>query len=47
MDRQINAGGKKDKLEEIRVQYPQKFVPEKDIFKNIHAGQDFYWFGLW
>ncbi|MGI6307568.1 MAG: GNAT family N-acetyltransferase [Dethiobacteria bacterium] len=38
MDRQINAGGKKDKLEEIRVQYPQKFVPEKDIFKNIHAG---------
>ncbi|MGI5823454.1 MAG: GNAT family N-acetyltransferase [Dethiobacteria bacterium] len=38
MDVQPDSGERKVSLEGIKLKYPEKFAPEKEIFKNIHAG---------
>lgn len=39
MQNQLNIGKKKEAaLEQIKRQYSQKFMPEEEIFKHIHAG---------
>ncbi len=39
-DREIEPGSKPPKTwpEELKEKYPEKFVPEKEIFSHIHAG---------